>query len=278
MSVFSDMRSVLHEYGSTKGSDSELNERMTLMCNAPAVSKMKQEARSAQRSRTKTTHSLSNQITVLTNDSKILPLSELVAQTLAYCNRVWAHIKSRVTAITNGYKKATNTLTCDERTQLAGLFLTVHYLTVKVERNCNMVSLKLDDGIKWLTLDVLIHTQHKPSCMQAFSLFGTTPQTKTFLTDYIYLIRPALCLYDRLITPKVDERDLVHLQRFLSLSSTSWIAYTASRNISTHQSRIMIIFDTCKPVGGVCVPDPSSNPLPGSELADIYKMSVGGEK
>jgi hypothetical protein len=177
MSMFSDMRSVLHEYASLKGSASELNERLSLMCDKPAVTKMKQEARNAQRKHTKTTRSLTNQISVLQSDSKILPLSELVANTLAYCNRKWAQMKARVTAIKNEYNKGSVLLTSDERKQLAALFLTVHALTVKVERNCNMVSLTLEDGLKWLPLDVLIHTQNKPSllCLCLHSSNQTLP-------------------------------------------------------------------------------------------------------
>ena len=231
MSGFADMRSVMNEYVNASGGV-VLSDRLSILCDAPGVLKMKKEANKKQRLRTKTTKSLCNQTSVL-ND---MPLHEIASKTLAFCKQTWIKLKpivmSRCVVTGKGEKrKKKKPLTIEQRKQLAGLFLTVHYMSVCVERNCNILSLRLGDGVGWLNKEVCVSAQHKVSCVQQFSSFDSTPLTKTYLRDHVHFIRGTLCNHHGLAPPVVDTRDTDHMHAFVSLTSSSWAAYLRSRDL-----------------------------------------------
>jgi hypothetical protein len=230
---FSDMRELLNDYASSSssGGAGDLPARLSIMCDRPHVKKMKRDAHNAQRRNTKTTKSLSNQI----SHQDSTPLHEICSKTLALCGKVWADTKIQVMSAVReqkNHRKKTK-LTLEQRKQLAGLFLTVHYLSVCVERSCNILSLRVVDGMAWLEQDILVSTQNKTACLQAFSAFASTPTTKAYLKDYVHYIRGVLCKHDCVAEPRVDDRDLQQVHTFLSLAPSSWSAYLAARGITS---------------------------------------------
>ena len=94
-----------------------------------------------------------------------------------------------------------------------------------------MLSLRVDDGKAWLEQDILVSTQNKTACLQAFSAFASTPTTKAYLRDYVQYIRGVLCKYDCVAEPRVNDRDLQQVHTFLSLAPSIWSAYLAARAI-----------------------------------------------
>jgi hypothetical protein len=281
---FFDMCIVVHDYASLLGGS--LKEKMHILSDKGGLVNQRKSAQRKSNQRVKTRKSLSNQLTVLRAENKILPIDELASKVIDFCQRTWKNLKPRVQQASSGSKKFANSdkLGTKERQLLSGLWVAVYNLSVYVARNCNWISLSVTDGLKLLEVDLLVHTQNKSSCTQQFCIFDSNSLSRAFLQAYIGIIRPFLCKYDRVVPPTIDEKDLAHMHNFMVLSDIDWCAYMASRSISIDvnrrskigwAARVSVIYEHCKPKGGRLVPIPGSEPASES-LQKAYSLLVGG--